>query len=125
MKLLLDTHAVLWALSDPDRLSPHARDRIAHAGTTVAVSAASAWEIAIKRAAGKLTFDADLSQAIDDADFEELPITVAHALAAGDLPPLHKDPFDRMLVAQAMSDGWTLVTRDIRLHGYGVAVMSA
>jgi PIN domain nuclease of toxin-antitoxin system len=125
VKLLLDTHVVLWALADPGQLSAEARSRIADPANTVAVSAASAWEIAIKIAAGRLKFDGDFGQALADADFLALPITVEHALTAGGLPPHHGDPFDRMLVAQSMVDGWTLVTRDRVLPAYGVPLLLA
>jgi PIN domain nuclease of toxin-antitoxin system len=124
-RLLLDTHAFLWAIAEPSRLSDETRTRIADPDITVAVSAASAWEIAVKVATGKLTLATDVVQEIEGAEFEKLPITIAHGLAAGSLPLLHKDPFDRMLVAQAMTDGWTLVTRDTKLEGYGVAVLPA
>jgi len=125
MKLLLDTHVLLWALSDPVRMAPDARALIADAANTVAVSSASAWEISIKVSAGKLKFDADLAAALAEADFLALPITIAHALAAGRLPPHHRDPFDRMLIAQSLSDGWTLVTRDRGLAAYGVPTVLA
>jgi PIN domain nuclease of toxin-antitoxin system len=125
LKLLLDTHVVLWAFAEPAQLSNEARSRIADPANTVAVSAASAWEIAIKTAAGKLKFDGDLVQAMADADFLPFPITVEHALVAGSLPPHHRDPFDRMLIAQAMTDGWTLVTRDHIFPSYGVALLLA
>lgn len=125
MKLLLDTHALLWAITEPSRLSAGTRAHIADPDSVVAVSPVSAWEITIKVTAGKLKLDTDLAREIEDAEFEPLPVTIAHALVAGSLPLLHKDPFDRMLVAQAMTDGWTLVTRDIKLHGYGVAVLPA
>jgi PIN domain nuclease of toxin-antitoxin system len=124
-KLLLDTHVLLWSFTEPDRLSAEIRDRIADPETTVAVSAASTWEIAIKVKSGKLRFDADLERAIEDYEYEPLPVTIPHVIAAGSLPLLHKDPFDRLLVAQAMTDGWTLVTRDIKLQGYGAAVLQA
>lgn len=125
MKLLLDTHVVLWSLGDPAQLAPDVRARVVDPANIVAVSAASAWEIAIKVAAGKLEFEGDLAAAVVAANFLPLPITIDHALAAGALPPHHRDPFDRMLVAQAIADGWTLVTRDNRLRTYGVPVMAA
>ncbi len=122
MSLLLDTHAVLWWLGG-DRLAQAAVDRIADPATLVAVSAASVWEAAIKAALGKLELPAPLSQALADEGFEPLAITVAHAEMAGDLPPLHRDPFDRMLVAQASIEGLTLVTRDPQFERYGVPVL--
>ena len=125
MRLLLDTHALLWALAQPRRLSARARAAIASADSEVFVSAASAWEIAIKRAIGKLTAPADLEAILDQTGIERLPITVSHALAAGALPLIHSDPFDRMLVAQARIEGLTLVTRDPHIAAYDVAVLQA
>ena len=124
MKLLLDTHALLWWLDDDDRLERSAVEAVAQADV-VAVSAASAWEIGIKQAIGKLTGPHDLSTELATNGFTELPVTVAHALAAGALPPHHSDPFDRMLIAQARLEGLTLVTRDPRFAEYGVAHLRA
>ena len=124
MRLLLDTHALLWWLDDDARLDPSAADAIADADV-VAVSAASAWEIAIKQAIGKLTGPEDLSAQLSTNGFTELPVTVAHALAAGALPPHHSDPFDRMLVAQSLLEGLVVVTRDERLADYGIAHLRA
>jgi PIN domain nuclease of toxin-antitoxin system len=125
LRLLLDTHALLWALAEPKRLSTTAREAITSADSVVLASSASAWEIAIKRALGKLEAPADLEAVLDQTGIETLPITVAHALAAGALPLLHSDPFDRMLVAQARIEGLTLVTRDPHLGAYDVAVLDA
>lgn len=124
MRLLLDTHALLWWLADDPELSPAAAGAIAQADV-VAASAASAWEIGIKQALGKLTGPDDLLGELTANGFTHLPITVAHALAAGALPPHHSDPFDRMLVAQAVLENCTLVTRDPRLSAYGVAALRA
>jgi PIN domain nuclease of toxin-antitoxin system len=124
VRLLLDTHALLWWLDDDARLDPSAADAIADADV-VAVSAASAWEIAIKQAIGKLTGPEDLSAQLSTNGFTELPVTVAHALAAGALPPHHSDPFDRMLVAQSLLEGLVVVTRDERLADYGIAHLRA
>ena len=124
MKLLLDTHALLWWLDDDDRLERSAVEAVAQADV-VAVSAASAWEIGIKQAIGKLTGPDDLSTELATNGFTELPVTVAHALAAGALPPYHSDPFDSMLIAQARLEGLTLVTRDPRFAEYGVAHLRA
>lgn len=121
--LLLDTHTLLWALSDPDRLSPPAR-RVLEAGETPAyVSAASVWEIAIKRRSGKLTAPDDLIGKAEEASFESLPIGVGHAHRAGELPLHHRDPFDRMLVAQALVETLTVVTRDPYFASYGVQTL--
>jgi PIN domain nuclease of toxin-antitoxin system len=124
VKLLLDTHALLWWLAGDPALDPAAVEAIA-AADTVAISAASAWEIAIKQASGKLSGPDDLPGELAGNRFSELPVTVSHALAAGALPPLHTDPFDRILVAQARLEGLTLVTRDRRLADYGVAFLRA
>ena len=124
MKLLLDTHVLLWWLDDDARLDRSAADAIAGA-ELVAVSAASAWEIGIKQALGKLVGPDDLPAELASNAFTELPVTVAHALAAGALPPRHSDLFDRMLVAQSRLEGLTLVTRDDRLADYGIAHLRA
>ena len=125
MKLLLDTHALIWILSDDPRLAAEAREAISDLEALVAVSPASAWEIEIKRALGKLDAPNDLAQQIADARFVPLSITLGHAVAAGRLPPHHRDPFDRMLVAQAQLEGLTIVTRDPRFEPYAVPTMAA
>ena len=122
MKLLLDTHILLWALADDPRLTPAWRQALEEADHLY-ISAASVWEIAIKRALGKLTIDGDPAQAARDAGCLELPITWAHARTAGELPAHHADPFDRMLIAQAHVDGLTLITADRAFAAYGVAVI--
>ena len=124
MRLLLDTHVLLWALGDPASLSRDARGAIEDDSNDVLASAASAWEISIKRTAGKLDAPEDLASALDATGIDPLAITVEHAVAAGALPLHHCDPFDRMLVAQARIDGLTLVTRDSLLSRYGVALMA-
>lgn len=123
MKLLLDTHALLWWLADSPLLSGRARSAIARS-PAVYVSAATAWEISIQKAYGKLHAPDDLEQALAANGFEALPITVAHALAAGRLPLHHHDPFDRMLVAQAQTESLTLVTRDTSMRKYGVRLLA-
>ncbi len=125
MRLLLDTHSVLWALGRPAELAPDARAAIEDGQNDVLVSAASAWEVAIKRAAGKLEAPDDFADAILAAAFRPLAITVEHATAAGALPPHHTDPFDRMLVAQAMIEDLIVVTRDARFARYGVPTLEA
>jgi PIN domain nuclease of toxin-antitoxin system len=121
--LLLDTHVVLWCLGDVNRLSPAAHDAIASGVTPIYVSAASIWEIAIKRNSGKLKAPDDLVQRISEARFEELPISHRHADLAGGLPLHHRDPFDRMIVAQARCNDFTVVTRDERIAAYGVPLL--
>jgi PIN domain nuclease of toxin-antitoxin system len=124
VRLLLDTHALLWWFSEDPRLSAQARDAVSSA-EEVWVSAASVWEIATKRALGKLEAPDDLAAALADSGFRPLPIDVDDALAAGALPRHHDDPFDRMLIAQAQLGGLTIVTRDSRMAPYGVAVLAA
>jgi PIN domain nuclease of toxin-antitoxin system len=121
--LLLDTHTLLWSLGDVDRLSPVVRDVLAEGATTAYVSAASIWEIAIKRRSGKLKAPDDLAQKIAQASYDELAISHRHAELAGALPLHHQDPFDRMIVAQARCEGFTIVTRDRRISSYGVPVL--
>jgi PIN domain nuclease of toxin-antitoxin system len=117
--ILVDTHILLWWFADDPSLSSTARELIQPGGNEVFVSAASAWEIAIKRALGKLEAPNDLPAALEANRFEVLPITVSHALAAGALPRHHLDPFDRMLVAQAGLERMILATHDNRLCRYG------
>jgi PIN domain nuclease of toxin-antitoxin system len=118
VKLLLDTHIVLWVLRDARELKAGARSMIGHA-EVVFVSAASWWEVSIKAAAGKLRIEPERLQAQAlAAGFEPLPITWTHALAVHGLPPLHRDPFDRMLIAQAISEPLHLLTHDPALAAY-------
>ena len=124
MRLLLDTPALLWWLAD-EGLNPGARDAIADPGNIVVVSAASAWEISIKRALGKLAAPNDLEQQMETGGLVPLPISIAHGIGAGQLPRHHEDPFDRMLIAQALAEGLTIVTRDKRFDDYGVALLPA
>ncbi|OAN48063.1 twitching motility protein PilT [Paramagnetospirillum marisnigri] len=122
MRLLLDTHVLLWWLADDPALPPIIRAAIADPGTEAFVSAATAWEIAIKQALGKLDFPVDeLTAVLADGGFSELPITIEHARRAGALPRHHSDPFDRMLVAQAQHEGLTIATVDQTIGLYAVA----
>lgn len=119
MSLLLDTHVFLWWIGEPARLSDDARAAIADPQTLVYVSAASAWEISIKRALGRVDLrDEEFSYGIRESGFAELNVTVEHSLVAGALPPHHRDPFDRMLVAQATVEGLRLVTHDRVITAY-------
>jgi PIN domain nuclease of toxin-antitoxin system len=124
MRLLLDTHAFLWWLEGNPRLGERACALIGDPGTRVAVSAVSAWEIAVKLRKGSLVTDrADLGDIVDEIraqDFDELPITVSHAERAGRLPGHHSDPFDRLLIAQAQAEGLTLVSNEELFDRYGV-----
>ncbi len=124
MKLLLDAHALLWWLADDPALSQEAAAAIADPGSGVFVSAATAWEIAIKQALGKLDAPSDLGLQIEMNRFEPLSISFDHALGAGALPRHHNDPFDRMLVAQAMAERLTVVTKDPWISLYGVPTLS-
>lgn len=124
MTLLLDTHVLLWWLADDPRLTPAMRGAIADPSTSVMVSAVSAWEMAIKAAAGKLTVPDGLPQELERHGFDELPVTVEDGLAAGALPRHHSDPFDRMLIAQAARRRFTLVTADRRFAEYDVLTLS-
>jgi PIN domain nuclease of toxin-antitoxin system len=119
VRLLLDTHVVLWWLTDDDTLSAEVKETI-DTEAEVFISAASVWEIAIKQALGKLTGPPDLLDALDRCGLTELPIRSRHAVEAGSLPLLHRDPFDRMLVAQARCDGLTLLSRDPQVQRYDV-----
>jgi PIN domain nuclease of toxin-antitoxin system len=123
VSLLLDTHVVLWWLADDPSLSDEIKTRLDHE-PDVYVSAATVWEVATKQAIGKLE-PADLPERIRGSGFRELPIGSEHAIAAGRLPLIHRDPFDRMLVAQARCEDLTLVTRDSRCRQYDVAVLPA
>lgn len=123
MRLLLDTHVLIWFDSGA-RLSPVATRAIAEAAE-VYVSAVSGWEIAIKAALGKLTTNRTVAEACEEAGILELPILLRHTAALAALPPHHRDPFDRMLIAQAMTEGLTLVTRDRALAAYDVGILRA
>lgn len=115
MKLLLDTHLLLWAAEDSPRLSPAARALINDPANDLIFSAASLWEIAIKRNLGRDDFKVEprvLRRGLVDNGYTELPITGEHTLTLDLLPPLHRDPFDRILVAQALSEGFLLLTVD-------------
>lgn len=123
MTLLLDTHVLLWWLSDDARLTPSMRSAVADLRNAVVVSAVSAWEMAIKAALGKLTMPADLTDELARQGFGQLAVTVDDGLAAGALPRHHDDPFDRMLIAQAAGREWTLVTADRRFAHYDVRTL--
>jgi PIN domain nuclease of toxin-antitoxin system len=122
VNVLLDTHAFLWWMAG-DPLATDAADRIADPDSVVAVSAASAWEISIKRALGKLDLDGDVSEHVALENFVALPISLDHATAAGALPAHHRDPFDRMIIAQAKIEGLTVVTRDVAFDRYDVRTL--
>lgn len=121
--LLLDSHALLWWQEDDPRLGANARKAVEQPNTALYFSAASVWELAIKRAQQKLELPDSLLEVLADEGFVEIAISAADGLRAGSLPPHHKDPFDRMIVAQAQSEGLTVVTRDERIAAYGVPVL--
>lgn len=122
MQVLLDTHTFLWWRTNDRALAEEARAAIVEA-ECVFVSAASAWEVAIKVALGKLRIPGPFGAAVEASGFVELPITFRHATHAGELPPHHTDPFDRMLVAQSMTDGLTMLTHDRAFAPYGIPVI--
>ena len=122
MILLLDTHAILWWQRDDRRLGRAAREAIATADI-VWVSAVSGWEVAIKTSLGRLRLTKPFSVLLKADDFTELPMTLAHSAKLEQLPPHHADPFDRMLVAQALSERATIVSRDRALAPYGVPMI--
>lgn len=125
VRLLLDSHALLWALTAPDKLSAVAAHEISSAANTVWFSPASVWELEIKRAQGKLKLPDIWLDAVEQTRFAELPIRSNHAASAGRLPWHHRDPFDRMLIAQALVEDLRLVTRDRLAVAYGIKVLEA
>jgi PIN domain nuclease of toxin-antitoxin system len=125
MRLLLDTNALLWWLFELPQLGQEARRSIVDPDVDVVVSAVSAVEIGIKQAVGKLRAPDKLEEQVAADGFLALPITMRHGLAAGKLPMHHKDPFDRLLVAQARCEGLTLVTSDRKLAAYDVPLLDA
>ncbi len=125
MNLLLDTHALLWWRSDPAKLRPETYAMISNGDRPVLVSHVSLWEITIKKVLGKLEAPDDLVELCHKDDFILLPVDLPHIAAWRDLPLLHRDPFDRMLVAQARVEGLTLVTNDANMLQYDVKVMMA
>lgn len=124
MTLLLDTHVLLWWLFGDRRLTPVMRKAIADPASAVVVSAATAWEMAIKAALGKLAIPDRLIQQLEQEGFDELPVTVEDGLAAGALPRHHSDPFDRMLIAQAARRRLVVVTADPRFAEYDVSTLA-
>jgi PIN domain nuclease of toxin-antitoxin system len=125
VRLLLDTHALLWWLADDARLGTRARQAVAEPANLVFVSAATAWEIAVKRALGRLVAPGDIEGWLEECDFRPLPIHVAEAVASAELPSHHADSFDRLLVAQAQIGRMTIVTSDEEIAKYDVPVLPA
>lgn len=124
-RFLLDTHVVLWSLAAPERLEADARQAIEDPRHTVYVSTASVWEMAIKAGLGKLSTPDDLADQLRLNRFDVLDVRLDHALLVEDLPPHHRDPFDRMLVVQAQREGLRLITRDPLVQQYDVSWMAA
>lgn len=122
MKLLLDTHVFLWWRTDSRSLARRTKRAIATADA-VWVSAASGWEAVIKQALGKLSLTDSFASMVADSEFLELPVTLRHAEQLGQLPPHHTDPFDRMLIAQAQTEGLRLVTHDRQFEPYDVGIV--
>jgi PIN domain nuclease of toxin-antitoxin system len=121
MKLLLDTHLLLWAAGQPERLSAAARRQLSNPKNELLFSAASLWEITIKKSLGREDFRVEprlLRRGLLDNGYIELPVTSEHAVGVDSLPDLHKDPFDRILLAQALTEGITLLTADAQLARY-------
>jgi PIN domain nuclease of toxin-antitoxin system len=127
LRLLLDTHALIWWLAGDAALSPAARDAIADEANDIFVSAASAWEITTKHRIGKLdqaaALAADVAGAVAQQGFQELPISLHHAQHAGSLPGPHRDPFDRMLIAQSLSENLMLVSQEKLFAAYGLQLL--
>ena len=125
MNLLFDTHVLLWWLGDDPELGQTAREAIAQPDNLVFMSAVSIWEIVIKKSVGKLEVPDGLHAVLDDQPFHYLDMTAEHAFKVGELPLHHKDPFDRLLIAQSLVDGLTLVTGDANIKRYDVPVLEA
>lgn len=123
MKFLLDTHILLWFLDNDSKLSNEVREIIINPRNLVFVSAISAWEIAIKQSLGKLIAPNNLEEALRFSRLEVLPVTLPHGLKIADLPMHHKDPFDRMLIAQALIENMTMITVDEKFKLYDVPLL--
>ena len=123
MKLLLDTHAALWWLADDDRIGEEVIRHLTDDTNQVLISAVVVWEVAIKRSLGKLDAPEDLAPTLLGAGAQPLPVTLDHAAAVEKLPWRHRDPFDRMLVAQALTEDAAIVSGDEPLSEYGVAIV--
>ena len=125
MNLLLDTHVLLWWLNGDDTLSEMSQEAIADSKNLVFISAVTVWEIRIKEALKKLKIPENFKSVLAEQPFDLLNITHEHAHAIKDLPAYHSDPFDRMLIAQAKVEGFTLVTRDVHLKKYRIPILAA
>ena len=124
MRFLVDTHALLWALGEPSALSPAARDAIANPSNLIVVSSASLWECAIKASIGELDLPEDFFDSVPEAGYEVMPIRISHLNIYRTLPMHHRDPFDRMLVAQARAEAMTLISRDPEVAKYDIEILA-
>ena len=122
-RLLLDTHVLLWWLNDDRNIGNLTRQMIADARNEVFVSAVTTWEISIKKNKGLLEAPDDMDRIVEDEGFSKLPVSLFHGEKAGDLPGIHRDPFDRMLVAQAQAEGLELITADPEIPKYGIKLI--
>ena len=125
MKLLLDTHTLIWWLANDSTLSQVAKKAISNPDNLVFISAASAWEMAIKKSLGKLDVPDDLAIQIKNHNFQPLSITINHGLAIEKLPYHHNDPFDRMIIAQAICESMTIITRDKKFSSYKISILKS
>ncbi len=123
MRFLLDTHILLWWLGDEQKLSPQIRAVISNPENVIFVSAATVWEMSIKKSLGKLSMPNNLLEKLKDNNFQVLDITAEHGLRVTDLPLHHKDPFDRMLIAQSMIEGLTIITLDTKFPLYDIPLL--
>jgi PIN domain nuclease of toxin-antitoxin system len=124
MRFLVDTHAMLWALGEPSALSSTARKTISDPANLIVVSSASLWECAIKASIGKLDLPENFFDSIPSAGYEVLPIRISHLNVYRTLPMHHRDPFDRMLIAQARAEALTLISRDPEIAKYEVDILA-
>ncbi|GAA5480818.1 type II toxin-antitoxin system VapC family toxin [Haloferula sargassicola] len=124
MRILLDSHALLWWMDDPQRVRPEARQAISDPSNLVFASAASVWELGLKVSKGKLRLPLDFHTRFAENGIEAMPFTGSHAMASTALPAIHGDPFDRALIAQCQLESLTLATRDSILADYGIAVLA-
>jgi PIN domain nuclease of toxin-antitoxin system len=125
MQYLLDTHVVLWWLTEPKKMSKRAQGIIADKENSISVSSVSFWELAIKSPLGRVTIPHNLLSILSQNNFDILPMVAEEALSTVDLPDLHKDPFDRMLIAQAKYNGLIFITRDESIQNYPISIIRA
>ncbi|WP_299074207.1 type II toxin-antitoxin system VapC family toxin [uncultured Paraglaciecola sp.] len=124
-RILLDTHALIWWLNGDNQLGANAIEHIANPENDIYVSAATVWEMSIKQQMGKLVVPEDIESKVEQAGFSELPITLFHGQQAGRLHLHHRDPFDRMLIAQAQAEGLQILTKDEQFPAYGIRLINA